>query len=122
MGRLFDQQPTRVRISAFANTASTLFVSAGVFGRDQPQEGHELLGVFEAGERSDLGDRDHGGDKLEALEGHQGIDEGFALPIAKELEHFGLQLLDAFVVEVDGGDVFFQDPVVAASGRVRWRR
>ena len=81
VGGLFDEDPAGVGVSAFADAAPTLFFAAGVFGGHESEEGHEFFGMFETAEGSDFGDDDHGGDELEAFEGHEGIDEGFALPV-----------------------------------------
>jgi len=68
--------------------------------------------MLESTEGSDFGDGDHGGDEFEAFEGHEGVDEGFALPVLEELEHFGFEFDDALDVEVNGGEVVFEDAVV----------
>lgn len=117
VGCLLDKDPAGVRVSAFGDSAPALFFAAGVFGRDEAEEGHELFGMFEAAEGSDLADGDHGGDKFKSFEGHHGINEGFALPVLEELKHGLLELGDAFVVEVDGGEVVFEDPVVSGVGK-----
>ena len=113
---LFDEDPAGVRISAFGDAASFLFAAAGVFGGDESEEGHELFGMLEAAEGSDFGDGDHGGDEFEPFEGHEGVDERFALPVAEELKHGLFEPEDAFVMEVDGGDVVLKDAVVGGVG------
>ncbi len=102
VGRLLDEDPADVGIAAFANTSPALFVSAGVFSWDEAEECHEFFGVLEAAEGSDFRDSHHGGNELEAFEGHQSIDEGFALPVAEELKHGFFEFGDTFVMEVDG--------------------
>lgn len=81
VGRLFDEDPAGVGIATFANSAPALFVTAGVFSRDETEEGHEFLRVLEATEGADFGDGDHGGDELKSFEGHEGFDKGLALPV-----------------------------------------
>ncbi len=117
MGGLFDEEPAGVGISTFTDASPALFVAAGVFGGNESEEGHEFFRVFEAAEGSDFADRDHGGDELEAFEGHHGIDEGFALPVFEKLKHGFLEFDDAFVVEVNGGDVVFEDAIVGGIGK-----
>ena len=117
VGGLFDEDPTGVRISAFADTSSTLLVAAGAFGGDEAEEGHELFGVFEAAEGSDFADGDHGGDELEAFECHEGVDERFALPVAQELEHRFFEPGDTFDMKVDGGEVVLEDAIVGGIGK-----
>ena len=80
VGGLLDEQPAGVRVSTFADAALLLSSAAGVFGGDEAEEGHELLGMLEAAEGTDFRDGDHGCDELEAFEGHHGFDQGFALP------------------------------------------
>lgn len=84
VGGLFDEEPTSMGVSAFGDGALSSFAPAGVFPGDESEEGHEFFGVFEAAEGSDFGNGDHGGDELEAFEGHEGLDEGFALPLVEE--------------------------------------
>ena len=55
---------------------------------------------------------DHGGDERESFEGHEGIDEGFALPVAQELEHRFFELGDALVMKIDGGEIVLEDAIV----------
>ena len=95
MSGLFDEDPTRVGVAAFGDAAPLLFGAAGVFGRDEAEEGHELFGMFEATEGANFAHGDHGGDELEAFEGHKGVDEGFALPIIEEVEHCFFEFGDA---------------------------
>jgi len=45
---LFDEDPTGVRITTFTDLSLSLAGATGVFSRDEPEEGHEFLGVFEA--------------------------------------------------------------------------
>jgi len=78
---LFDEDPTGVRITTFTDLSLSLAGATGVFSRDEPEEGHEFLGVFEAAEGSYFRDSDHGCDEFESFEGHHGIHEGFALPV-----------------------------------------
>lgn len=145
VGGLFDEDPAGVGIAAFGDAAPALLVSTGVFGGDESEEGHQFFRVFEAAEGSNLtrsrlpsahpsgfgsafvqntsrpsvlfGDGDHGGDEFESFEGHEGVDEGFALPVVEELEHGFFKFGDAFVMEVDGGDVVFEDAIVGGIGK-----
>ena len=55
-------------VSAFGDASLFLFVSTGVFRRDEPEEGHEFLGMLKAAEGANLADGDHGGDELKAFE------------------------------------------------------
>ncbi len=112
VGGLFDEDPAGMGVAAFANAASFLFGPAGVFGGDEAEEGHEFLGVLEAAEGSDFRYRDHGGDMLESFESHECVDEWLALPVVQELEHAFFEFGDTFDMEVDGGDVVFEDAVV----------
>lgn len=75
------------------------------------------FGVFEATEGSNLADGDHGGDEFEPFEGHQGVDERFALPGFEKLKHGFFEFDDAVVMEVDGGDVVFEDAIVSGIGK-----
>lgn len=117
VGGLFDEDPAGVGIAAFGDAAPALLVSTGVFGGDESEEGHQFFRVFEAAEGSNFGDGDHGGDEFESFEGHEGVDEGFALPVVEELEHGFFKFGDAFVMEVDGGDVVFEDAIVGGIGK-----
>ena len=54
VGGLFDKDPAGVWVSAFANSPPTLFVTTGVFARNETKEGHEFFGMFEAAEGSDF--------------------------------------------------------------------
>mgnify|MGYP001027048004 CR=1 FL=1 len=117
VGGLFDEDPAGMRITTFTNSTSALFFTAGAFGRDEAEEGHELFGVFEAAEGADFTDGDHGCDELEAFEGHEGIDEGFALPVAQKLEHCFFESGDALVMEVNGGEVVLEDAIVGGIGK-----
>ena len=116
VGGLLDEDPASVGIPAFGNASTALFVSAGVFGGDESEEGHEFFGMFEAAEGSDFADGDHGGDELESFEGHHGLNEGFALPVLEKLKHGFFEFDDAFVMEVDGCDVVFKDAIVGSIG------
>ncbi len=69
-----------MRVAAFTDPSTLLFVSAGVFSGNEAEEGHEFFGMFEAAEGADFADGDHGGDEFKSFEGHEGIDERFALP------------------------------------------
>lgn len=109
---LFDEDPASMGIAAFADSALAFARSTGVFGGDEAEEGHEFFGMLKATEGPDLADGDHGGDELEAFEGHHGLDESFALPVFQELEHGFFEFGDAFDVEIDGGEVVFENPVV----------
>lgn len=73
--------------------------------------------MFEAAEAADFRDGDHGGDELEAFEGHHGFDQWLALPVVEEMEHGGLDAFDALMMEVDGGEVVFEDDVVRGIGK-----
>jgi len=117
VGGLFDEDPAGVGIAAFGDAAPALLVSTGVFGGDESEEGHQFFRVFEAAEGSNFGDGDHGGDEFESFEGYEGVDEGFALPVVEELEHGFFKFGDAFVMEVDGGDVVFEDAIVGGIGK-----
>jgi len=106
VGGLFDEDPAGVRIkhrfldgakrspegedwrerrsesiAAFADASFSFAGSAGAFGGDKSQEGHEIFGMLETTEGPNFGDGDHGGDEFESFEGHHCIDEGFALPV-----------------------------------------
>lgn len=81
VGGLFDEDPAGVGIAAFGNATALLPGPAGVLGGNEPEEGHEFLGMFEAAEGPDFGHGDHGGDEFEAFESHEGLDEWFALPV-----------------------------------------
>jgi len=117
MDGLLDEDPAGVRIATLTNAAAALFIATGVFSGDEAKEGHELFGVLEATEGSNFTDGNHGGDELEAFEGHESVDEWFALPVAQELEHRFFEAGDAFVVEVDGGEVVFEDAIVCGIGK-----
>ena len=119
MGGLLDQEPAGVGVAAFGDASLPLFAPAGVFRGHEAEDCHELLGVFETAERADLRDGDHGGDELEALEGHECVDEGFALPAAEEVEHLGLDAFDSFLMEVDEGEVVLEDDVVGTVGHLK---
>ena len=116
MGGLLDEDPAGVGISTFGDSTTALFVATGVFGGNEAKEGHEFFGMLKATEGSDLGDGDHGGDEFESFEGHHGIDEGFTLPVLEEVKHGFFELGDALVVEVDSGEVVFEDAVVGGVG------
>lgn len=112
VGGLFDEDPPCVRISTFADPSSLLSGSAGVFGGDEAEEGHELLRMLKAAEGSNLGHGDHGGNEFESFEGHEGFNEGFALPVFEEFEHGVFDGRDAPGVKVDGAEVVLEDDVV----------
>jgi len=59
---------------------------------------------------------------LESFEGHEGFDEGFALPVLEELEHFFFEFGDAFDVKVDGGEVVFEDSVVSGVWELKFTK
>lgn len=113
---LFDEDPAGVWIAAFADAATFLSGATGVFGRDEAEEGHEFFGVLEAAEGADFGDGDHGGNEFEPFEAHESIDEGLALPVLEEIEHGIFKGFDTLGVEVDGGEVVFEDDVVCGVG------
>src|SRR5207245_2879826 len=52
----FDQQPTYVAVTDFRDRALSALLAARMLGGDEPDEGHQLLGAFEAVEVADLGD------------------------------------------------------------------
>ncbi len=112
VGSLFDENPAGMGIAAFTDPALSFARATGVFGGNEAEVGHELLGVLETAEGADFRDGDHGGDEFEAFEGHHGIDERFALPVILELKHGLFESGDALDVEVDGGEVVFENPVV----------
>lgn len=117
VGGLFDEDPSCVGVAAFTDSTAALFFAAGAFSGDKAEEGHELFGMFEAAEGSDLRNGHHGGDELEAFEGHEGFDEGLSLPVVEELEHCFFKSEDALVVKVDGGEVVLKDAVVGGIGQ-----
>ena len=112
MGGLLDEDPAGVRIAALADASSLLAGAAGVLGGNEAEEGHELLGMLESTEGANFRHGDHGGDEFEPFEGHEGFDEGFALPVFEKFEHGVFDLRDAFGVEVDGGKVVLENDVV----------
>lgn len=117
VGGLLNEDPAGVGIAAFADAALTFGGAAGVFGGYESEEGHELFGMLEAAEAADLRDGDHGGDELEAFEGHHGFNQWFALPVVEEMEHGGLNAFDALMMEVDGSEVVFEYHIVRGIGK-----
>jgi len=83
VGGLFNEDPASMGISTLCDGALPSLGTAGVFAWNEAKEGHELFGVFEAAEGADFRDRDHGGDELEAFEGHEGFHERFSLPLVE---------------------------------------
>ena len=67
-------------VAAAGDLAQALAWSAGGFGRDQAQIGHELSWVGKAMDIAQLADRDHRGDELEAAEGHQRLHGRLEVP------------------------------------------
>lgn len=112
----FGQEPTLVAVAAAGNGAQTLMGAAGGLGGDQAEVGHELARVLEAVDVAQFTDGDHGGDELEAAEGHEGLDGGFEAPGIQEQKHGSLDPLDAGMIGSDALKVFFEDGL---HGRVR---
>ena len=117
VGRLLDEDPSGMGVAALANHALPFAATTGVLGGNQPEERHELFGMLEAAEGADFRYRNHGGNELEAFEGHHGINQRFALPILEELKHGFLKAGDAVVMEVDGREVVLEHSVVCGIGQ-----
>lgn len=114
---LLNEDPSCVRVAAFADAALSFASPTGVLRRDQPEERHEFLWVFESAEGSNLADRHHGGDQLKAFECHHGFHKRFALPVLQELKHRLFESVNALLMKFDGADVVFEHPVVGGIGK-----
>ena len=115
MGRLLDEDPTSVWVSAFTDSASLLLRAAGAFGGNKAEEGHEFFRMFKSTEGSNFGNGDHRGHMFEAFECHQSVNQGFALPLLKKLEHFFFELGDSFDMKVNGGEIVLENAIVGST-------
>ena len=114
--RALDQQPAGVRVAAFGDASLLSFVAAGGLRGDEPEIGHELAGMGEAVDVSQLAHRDHRRHDLEALEPHERLHGGPQLPGYEKIPHRLLAPVHALVGRIDGAEVILQDHF---HGRVR---
>ena len=80
-----DQDRARLGVAGPGDPAAAGTVAAGMLARDQPEPGHELLGVGEAPQVADLGDEHRRGHQPQAAQGLQGPHEGCQPPAADGL-------------------------------------
>jgi len=118
VGGTLDEDPAGVTVAALGDPALPAFEGAGVFGRDQAEIGHELLGVLETTEGADLRDDDHRRDGFKSLEGHEGVDQRFALPGVEQVGHDLLEVGDPFEDFIDDAEVVLHDEVVHRVGKL----
>ena len=109
MLRALDKHPARMTIAAFCDGALASFGAAGLFVRNEPEVGHELLGVRETTKVAEFADECHGGHLLKAFEAHERTDGGFPFPVGEDLLHLVGETGDALNAGVDGEKVFFED-------------
>ncbi len=112
----FDEHPPAVAVAAFGDGALPVSGAAGVFSGNKPEESHEGARMAEAPQVSQLADDGHGGDFLEALAGHEGVDHGFPFPVFEQLFHAVDKSGDALDATVDGLHVFFKNGLVGVVG------
>ena len=105
----FGEEPALMGVTATGDGPEVLARTAGMLGADQAQVGHKLAGMSEAVYISQLADGDHGGDQLEAAEGHERLDGGLEAPGFQQSGHGGFDAQDTLVGGVDALEIFFED-------------
>lgn len=98
----FDEKPASMGIAAFGDGSLAAFVATGVLAGDEAEVGHELAGMLEAEQGTQLRDGDHGGHDLKAFEGHEGFDGGLESPGFQQIGHGVFATGDAGSSIVDG--------------------
>jgi len=105
----FGQQPPLMGIAATGDAAQALVRAAGGLCGNQAKIGHELARMSKAVDVAQFANGDHGGDQLEAAEGHESLHRGFESPGFQESEHGAFNALDSSMSGINALKVFFQD-------------
>src|SRR2546422_346667 len=69
-----------MRIADLGDRAVPPLLAGGMLGRDEPDEGHQLLGALEAAEVAELGDKRERGQRVDAAQAAQAAGPGRAVP------------------------------------------
>ena len=108
--RGFDENASDVAVAGLGDATLATLTTAGIFARDQADEGHQLPRAIEALEIEQLGDEYHRAQERQPPKGSQashGCPEGFSLGVCADFvfKHRSLlfKMLDLKDIVLEGG-------------------
>lgn len=71
-----DQDPAGVGVAVLGDLAELAGLTGGMFTRNQPEEGHQVAGVFKSSQIAQFGNEHRGRSQLETSHAHKSLNHG----------------------------------------------
>jgi hypothetical protein len=116
-----DEHMAAATVAGLGDGSPTNAIPGGVFGRDESEEGHELRRAIEASPVTDLGNKGHGGQRADAPETGQPLDQRFVGGRQGQGLDLFVKVIPSVGLVVEEGEVLGQDGAILEGEGTRFQ-